>query len=538
MSRSTSVTIDANTYQILLADQTRLRAMNVDLPRVLAATREQSLADMRSSLAPLERRQQEFMQGLSGLSDTVREQERRTAERLALQRGELQQRIAQAEQSLHAEIAAGEQRLWEGIVSTSNQLVGMISAEAAERLRQGQEFRALIDIEAEARAHLGQELRARVERERLERAQAILHLQADMTTMIAEERAERERQIAQEAQTRQREIDRLEHQIHDLQAAERARVVWAQEWIANAHHMYDTVAKQEPHERFAPGRLAIMRRTLELAQQNASLAPQGAVAQAQQAYHELSDFRIELQMLEQEWQQWRHAALEQAREVLAMARASRTCSAEDGSGRDLALQMEVDHWTGGELSRLEVELAQLTAQIEDSNSTLTTDQLREIATRRSLDLRKRLDDVIDHGRRAIIASQMRANIAQLAVEALESQGFHLVDTTWGGNDHRKGFAAKVQHLDGREVMVTVDPDPAQVGQNHLRILTFDEASEASPALRMQQAREVSESLAEQGLAASAPTTDNHEVDHRLRDLRAVSAELNHAQPVATPGTAH
>lgn len=343
---------------------------------------------------------------------------------------------------------------------------------------------------------------------------------------VRQEIADQERRfnelIAQERRTRERQVRNLQRQIDAIIADQHRREELARSWIDAAQAIWDFIDKNYRHQQFAPGQLEKLEREIRQARQNLDQGiPETALTQAQNAYHSLSDLRLELERLEQEWHVWRAAALESAREILSLAQRNRQCKAMDQQGKELDIDIEVDWWTNGKLSALEQEVQQLISRIQDDASLMTTDQLKQVVEQIVPNLRERLEGVVREARLAVLGSQLRINIADLVVQALEEQGFVLDDATYEGEDMRGGYVAKVKHLDGSEIVVTVTPSQRDPMENELNIHSYDVDQRSEHELR-QRARELARALRARGLQTGEPeTVGDARPDPALRNLEEV-----------------
>jgi hypothetical protein len=100
---------------------------------------------------------------------------------------------------------------------------------------------------------------------------------------------------------------------------------------------------------------------------------------------------------------------------------------------------------------------------------------------------------------------VRINIADLVVQALEQQGFVLQESQYNNNDQRKAFSARVQNLEGSEVIIQVMPVPGDAGKNELQLHSLDKDMRTEHELR-QRSLEISRTLNDYGLVVGAMTT--------------------------------
>jgi len=121
--------------------------------------------------------------------------------------------------------------------------------------------------------------------------------------------------------------------------------------------------------------------------------------------------------------------------------------------------------------------------------TTTENMLNEIVRHEIMDLEKiseyrrifvelnnQLIDLVTQARLVVLASQLRFNVAQIVVQALEQQGFFLEQANYEKDDFRESFIAKTRNLSGNEVQVSIEPDPGldEGGKIHIHSLDADQ----------------------------------------------------------------
>ena len=479
MSGKKRILINNSDFQWLMERAEQLRYIRADLPDAIMSNLRRNAAELQERLAPLEQRQRDFVTAISGLSDDLRESETRTARQLEKQQRAWSTALEEASQQhardlagLHQDLADTEERLYDEIQATEQRL-------------------------------------------RLE----TLHL-------LAEQDAQLRSLIADERQARQQQVQNLQTQIHTLvsglQTNEQRKIELAQTWVSNAQTILDFITGHYRCEQFAPGQLAKLQRELQDARRNlSSQAPEAALSTAQSACNGLSDLRLELERLEHEWQFWRSAALDATHQLLTEAARNRQVSGIDINGQPVDLDIEVDWWTEGKLTALQKDVEKEIIRLEE-HPKLSTDELRKVVEATAQALRQRLGEVIAEARLAVVSSQMRYSIADLVVQALEEQGFDVQDGVYQGQDMRNGYYAKVAHPDGSEVVVSVSPDAKQAGQNLLEINSYDVGLVAEAELR-QRAEEINRSLCSRNAALqiSSPQPTGEPPNPEVRDLEKV-----------------
>jgi len=336
----------------------------------------------------------------------------------------------------------------------------------------------------------------------------------------AELSAERERQRAA--------LARVESQIRrQAQVSSQA----AETWLHDAGLVHDLIRDELPHERYAPGQLAVLDRRLATARDNARQGQsQAALAVAQEAYHDLSELRSEIELRDHEWTGLHTIAYEALLQLdgLAAENAKRVIAAGEAGNED-AVDLDVDFWSEGALSELRSALASLLARVNDTEAPLSTDELRDVAEVQVPELELRLSDIVQRAHIRLFASQLRVNVAEVVAQTLdEVAGYGVEDNLYEHLDSRRAFLAKLQHENGNEIVVSVAPPADDSGQYVLRLLSYDYDTTSEEELA-DRARVVIQELRSRGIPADDQGCDVGEPDRaelnfdRQRELAASEA---------------
>ncbi|CAG1011328.1 hypothetical protein ANAEL_04146 [Anaerolineales bacterium] len=490
--QQTTVSLNDTDYQRLLEAERQLQTVQNNLPDVLAGIRQQSSTELQNRLFPLEQRQQQFQREMAQTTAAMQSLEQQTAAEFA--------RTNVAMQSLEQQTV---ERLARQRQETLQRLVAQEQRTADQLAQQDRDLRTALQ-------------------------QTAGNLRAETRRLLQEQDQRLGTLIRQEGEERRAQVASLQEQITNIVDVQLRQKQVAQVLIERAEAQRAFIDREYRHGRFAPGRLNELGRVLEQAKENQGLAPQAALVKAQDAYNGLSDLRLELERLEREWEVWRSAALESARSVLEMAQRNRQCKAIGRNGKPADLAIEVDWWTQGKLSRLEQEAQGVVNELSGKNAALKTEELQQIVEKKAPELRKRVEDTIQEARLAVVSSQIRSNIADLAVQALEARGFAVEDGTYEGEDMRNGFAAKVKDLSGTEVVVHITPVEGDPTRNELSIHNFDR-EHREPHEIEQRAKEITEILRAKGLEAGETHGSTQHANEALRDFQPLRGQKPHIE---------
>lgn len=395
-------------------------------------------------------------------------------------------------------------------------------AEVSQRLDSRQRaveqtMSALSDQTRALEAETNRRLADHVVQMRGELADAAGQLRAETDEALADQQRTWRAELAQERDRQRADIDRLRAELHD-QAQTAAET--AEAWLHDAVLLRDLIRDELPHQRYADGEVAALSRRIATAEENLrSGQAQSALALAQQTYHDLSDLRVEIELRDREWVGLHTIAYEAVLMFDGLAAHSATEIIEAGAaGNDAPVDLNVDLWSEGRLSELRAAAAALRAQVDDTQSPPSADELREIIGCRVPELEQRLADVVEQARMRLFSSQLRINVADIVVQALdETAGYQLEDHAYDLMDQRRTFFAKLQHPNGNEIVVSVAPSTDEAGQCVLRVLSYDYDAVAQAELD-ERADAITSELHARGLSADDQGCERGEPEDFFRDF--------------------
>jgi hypothetical protein len=308
--------------------------------------------------------------------------------------------------------------------------------------------------------------------------------------------------VAAESQVRHEQISAIQGQMQDYAVLEAEKTQIADTWLQAAETLADFIHQNYKHDFFTPGRLEQADRSMDLAAANldAGMA-EAALSLSQQAYLSLSTLRLELEQREAEWEAVFRSCYLQANQIEQDAEAAHFCPAHDLDGEELSVDIDVNYWSSGELGRLVERVNSLLNKLDLEPAELGSGDLADLIETELPKLRQGLQDAVYHARLAALNSQLRINIADLVIQALQRQGYALQDAVYSSDDMRRSYAAKVKNMEGSEIVVRVDPDAADVGRNELHLISLDKEMRTEHEL-VQRSREISQSLNQFGLEVS------------------------------------
>jgi hypothetical protein len=443
------ISVEERELRRLREQESRLRSVQKDLPDRLNRIREEARQEMQQRLVPLEQRARQQEQESQRLRSSLADLERSTQQRLRQQRQEFQLSVQESEsrqkQALARESTRLESAMRAGFEQQRSEYLRITAQQRQEYLALNQQldrkFSQLIDEERQAR----------------ETGQRILQQQID-------------------------------HVFDNIEQERQYKAQLAQDLLADVEQIWQQIDRDYQHQRFAPNKLADLRRNLDLAKQNlTSGVSEAAIATSQETYLKLTDFRLELEQKEQEWLLYYNAALEDLETLIVEVQAHRQVEIEFGEvGSEVeTFREEVDYWTEGRLTAYEQKLNALKQQLKDGEGTITTEQIKHL-TEETEALRPELAEIAEQAKLQIILSQMRAEIADKVVELLESYGYQLAnpdaDAAYEGSDYRNAYVVKVKNIAGDEVVTVISPEK-EFGVNNVSINAFSDRLQDDAELR-------------------------------------------------------
>ena len=291
-------------------------------------------------------------------------------------------------------------------------------------------------------------------------------------------------------------------QLANQQNAEKinhkTRVEMVLQWITQAHQMLDFIERNYDHNKFASGQIEAFYQTLKLAVDNFENGfLETALSSSQHTYIALSNLRIKLENQQNQWNVLFELAVQKTEKLFTLAIANRTLPGLDMDGNETDTQLDIDFWSARKLSRLINQIQGFTKNLENNANAIQTDELTNRIEIQIPELEKNLEDIVYRARLNALNSQLRINIADLVLQALETQGYSIEDAQYLNQDMRQEYQVKVENLEGNQVLVQVIPN--QDCDNELQLHTLNNSARTQYDLR-RQTREISSALNHFGLS--------------------------------------
>jgi len=322
---------------------------------------------------------------------------------------------------------------------------------------------------------------------------------ADLSQLFVE-RLQREREDYQ------RSLYALVQRIDQVEQGEQMKERAARQWLGRAAGLVDFIQKNYDHQRFLPGRLSRIFERLSFAQQNLAAGfAEASLQSSQQSFLDLSELHIELEQRSLEWQTLYAQTSSVLHQVLSELEVNATVNAFGLQGEELPDQIDLAYWSDGKYSQLVVKCNHFVELLRQDKARITTEELRRIHAELPRVVRESFEAIIYDSRLKALNSQLRMNIAEKALEALECHGFQLNEAGYVDKDMRAPFMAQLSNADGSRVTIQVLPTDQTTREltNELIVITNHPYLKTEHEARLQWA-ELCRSLNEYNLDVSRP----------------------------------
>lgn len=135
--------------------------------------------------------------------------------------------------------------------------------------------------------------------------------------------------------------------------------------------------------------------------------------------------------------------------------------------------MDLSYWSLGKYRELLEKSRQLLVLLSQEQHSISTEELKRTYRELLPVIEEKFESIIYEARLNALNSQLRMNIAERALQALETQGFILNGAGYANRDMRAAFTASLENVDGSRVLIEVIP-AAPAGQelsNELVVIT-------------------------------------------------------------------
>jgi hypothetical protein len=287
---------------------------------------------------------------------------------------------------------------------------------------------------------------------------------------------------------------------------EQAREESARQWLRQSVVFSDFIHQQFDHERFLPGRLSKIYGRLELAQQNLAQGFfESSLQTSQQAFLELSELNAELEKRVVDWEMEYERAYRLIKQILERLEQNSKVTALGLDGEELDEKVDLAYWTNDRYRQLVEKAQEFLVFLEKDRPYISTEGLKRISMELPPAMTAFFESLVYEARLSALNSQLRMNIAERALQALEVHGFQLSEAGYTNKDMRSAFTALLANPDGSRVTVQVIPttEPNPELANELVVVTNHPHLKSEHEARLQW-EELSHSLQQFDLKVSRP----------------------------------
>lgn len=210
--------------------------------------------------------------------------------------------------------------------------------------------------------------------------------------------------------------------------------------------------------------------------------------------------------------------------------------AMDADGIVLPEIIDVDYWLEGKYQEFANNAESFILRVRSDE---TIDPMTISNYERRVDYYcSQLIDLVTQARLAVLASQLRFNVALIVVRALEEQGFFLEQANYEKDDYRESFVAKTCNFAGNEVLISIDPDPGLDEGGKLHIQSLD-ANQITEHELLQRNYEIFSAIKENGIdvggfqelkqMADGNFTAANRTDALRENLDSLEEKINHGR---------
>jgi hypothetical protein len=328
-------------------------------------------------------------------------------------------------------------------------------------------------------------------------------LRSDLAGVLAEQQRRYEEMTLGLHRQQQAELAAYAADLDRVYQDYEQRQVIATRWFENYANFYAFLRENYALDFFFPGSCEQYESNLLQVESNLAGGFFDAVLlSSQQAFQNLSTLRLELESRHAEWNILYMAAWEAISQEISLVENSFFVPAYDLDGNELSYLVDVNFWDPGKLDLLHSTLSELGSQLVNQDQLPAIAELRSWLSNTIPELHQQLENTIIDARIHTINSQLRINVADLVVQALQEQGFTLSACAYNEYDLRQGYGARLTNLDGSEVIVQVTPAGDAVGENELQIRSLDSEERTEHELQRRW-QEINQSLQMYGVDVGA-----------------------------------
>jgi hypothetical protein len=313
-----------------------------------------------------------------------------------------------------------------------------------------------------------------------------------------------ETQVLQQHDRLQQEIIHLEKRVNRLYNHQVNLYDEASHWLQDAISLHQFVQTHYAVNQFADQEFDLVTHQLDLAISNYNNNHlEAALVTSQQSVTALTDLRLKLEKRRAEWFYLKQSVIDHCSLLLDKIQVNTDCQAIDMDGQLLDFTINVDDWSTGMLTSLAGRVHEILSSCTTPDCVYDTIELKQFLTSFFPSVENEIENAIRDARYHSLISQLRFNIANLAMLSLIQQGFRPIDGGYQDENFQSEYVARAINHEGSEVVIRVVPDEQEPMQNQLHILSNDQVQRSEREL-LQRSMEINENLHHQGLNVTQP----------------------------------
>ncbi len=296
-----------------------------------------------------------------------------------------------------------------------------------------------------------------------------------------------------------RQQKRLTHQIRQFVEEREEKEALAVSWFESTLALDEFIRQNYDHEHFYPGLLENIYEKIELTQYNLERGlTEAALGAAQDTYLQLSGLRQSLEHKTVEFDSLFNIVNQASLNLSYLIKENANCPALDLEGNDIGYSIELNYWSAGRYNELFSKLDGWIQSLNSERNGRTYAQLQDCLKNDLPRFRQEFDSIIFDARLAAINSQIRANIAEIAILALQKQGYSNQRLGFESNDQRKTLYVTLGNMEGSRVSIQVRAADNQEMKNDLIFESADAQERTERELHLRY-EEIRKSLMRYGL---------------------------------------
>jgi hypothetical protein len=321
-------------------------------------------------------------------------------------------------------------------------------------------------------------------------------LEGNIITYLDKQLDQFNHEVLEEHHQQQNQLMRLRRQMVSQQQDTQGKATTAANWLTNAQNLIAFIDQHYNHPKFAPSRLNALDEDLQLAFQNYDMGLfEAALVTGQNVYRRVSELRIILEREENQWNTCFFIAnnkietlikeLEQKQKVEFKPEESQT-----------GFEFDVNFWSDNQWMDLLLKTKNYRLQLESQTENLTIADLRGWLSQDFPQIEAEITRIKKEAVDNLVNSQIRTNIADLIMQALQNQGYALDQSQFLEEDSRNGFLFLAKSKSGNAIRVLVNPGPEE--KNEIQLEAIDLRPQTEHFLK-RRAYEISQALQKFGL---------------------------------------